>query len=898
MKQHRFIFGTIVTVAFILAGISACSIDEPQLQNGLRRVSIKATIENDGPGTKVTIADGDPGQEGEFKWNKDDALAVYVEENGVGTLRITEPCVPDTDNPAVGDFDLYMSEDATRTGVAFYPASSVGGGDGVSMENPGFDPGDPKVFLPYYINHADYIDGQREHHYSPMPMIAVNTEGDNLQFRHLGGLIRLDFAENNNYSVYSVLSFKVAVGIMVGNEFRARRITGVFDVINPNATDINNGNCYIQTDENNYKTGNDIWSWRNGYNIDIRPLFTNPQTLNIPVPTGHYDAIVIRNQKNSTTGYTEFLYTLGPDGWTCQRRHAKKLSVVVDPVNTEYYLDKPQTVELPYNGGTASLHADQLFKSYKVVPKPTSVDPDATESRPVPYHLEYSEDGTNWSTTAPDWLTANSPSSFAGSVEGEDLTLTMEAQDNSTPDSHAATLRGKAELADFDLSTINVATGETCTMTTANCYVVQAPGSYKIPLVYGNGVVNGAVNEDAFRGRAGVGGAYRPDAGDEARIGSTAYGWYMGRFKDHLDQNITSPYIATQLAGKNLTATVIWTDAKNLVTDAAISGSGNSAYLTFDVPKDYICQGNALVAVLADGVIAWSWHIWVTDENLTFLKDGCNGYKFTNVNLGWCDGRTETYAERTCQVRAVQDAPGVTAENQLVKGPVTIRQTANTVTTLGNDVLYQWGRKDPLQGGDGSSQTAFKVFYADNYAPEIAAGKVSLGTAIQNPYKFYTNGGSGYYDWCSTPYYNNWNAALNACNSDTKSVPVTKTIYDPTPVGFKMPPQAAFDGFSTDNFTTVTKDGNNGRIYNGTLFFPAAGQRDYLSGTLQNVGKNGYYWTASSLYQNYAYSLLYKLVDGVENDVSPAYTALRGRARSIRPAVEWNVTGENLIQWD
>ena len=294
MKQHRFIFGTIVTIAFILAGISACSIDESRLQEGLRRVSIKATIENGGPDTKVIIHDSLPGKPGRFQWNKDDALAVYVEENGVGTLRITEPCVPHTDNPAIGDFDLYMSEDAARTNFAFYPASSAVGGTGQIANVPPFAIDSPQVFLPFIYAHSDVIDGGREHHYSPMPMIAVNTEGDNLHFRHLGGLIRLDLAENNSYSS---LAFRVAVGNMVGDEFQARRISGPFAVINPNATDISAGNCYIQIKEDEVLTGDDIWKAENlykGYHVVIRTRYRSPQTLNIPVPTGHYDAVLIR----------------------------------------------------------------------------------------------------------------------------------------------------------------------------------------------------------------------------------------------------------------------------------------------------------------------------------------------------------------------------------------------------------------------------------------------------------------------------------------------------------------------------------------------------------------------------------------------------------------------------
>ena len=902
MKQHRLYFGTIVTAAVFLAGLSACSIDETGPQDGLRRISIKATIENDTPGTKVIIDDGNHGEEGVFHWSDDDALALYVVENGVGAYRITENygATGGKDNK----FDIYISDAATRSGFAFYPPYLVlANGNYHSYPLPDISTSKPQIFLPPSYLPYGSLDGRFRGWDSPLPMIAANKEGsDNLIFKHLGGMIRIVVDRK-------ILAFRwrVAVGDMVDGVFHAYKINGIFDVVssNPEAEtitegDILAGKCFIKVNEADTKTGNDIWAFDGNYNVVYYPAVNrtvySTDTLNIPVPTGHYTTVVVRAfGRTNQDILAEGTYSLGPDGWTCQRRHAWKLGITLDPYGTEYFLSEPEALELPYDGGTASLRADQLFKSYKNVPEQGSA-PAAT--RPVPYHLEYSEDGTNWSTTAPDWLTANSPSSFAGSVGGEDLTLTMEAQDNSAADEHhdnlvQAGIQG-SQTNPFDLSTVNVATGTTCATTTANCYVVQAPGYYKFPLVYGNGVVNGTVNEDAFRGRAGVGGAYRPDAGDEAwaPASTTAEGWYMGRFKDHLDQYITSPYIATQHAGKTLTAAIIWTDAKNLVTNAAIVGSGNSAYLKFEVPEDHICQGNALVAVLAGGKIAWSWHIWVTDENLTVLKEGSNGYKFTNVNLGWCDGKTETYAERTCQVRAVQDAPGVTAENQLVTGPVTIRQTANTVTTLGNSPYYQWGRKDPLQAAAGSGNTLKTYYVHDNYTLDNnAAGKVSVGTAIQNPHKLYTDGGSGYNDWCSTSYYNNWNSALNVLNSETKPVPVTKTVYDPTPVGFKMPPMTAFDGFDS-NFTWGTNNGNNGRTYNGTLFFPALGVQNH--GGLA-FGSQGRYFSASPIYQSFAF-ILYFSSSGIDTD----YETQRVRGCSIRPVKDNDiiVTGENLGGWD
>ncbi len=898
MKQYRFIFGTIVIAAVILAGLSACSIDESRLHEGLRRVSIKATIEN-GPGTKVIIDDGDHGEEGLFHWNDDDALALYVVENGVGAYRVTENYGVSKHKNADGTydnrFDIYMSPDATRTGFAFYPPQLVVKNDDyqgtpIPLVNP------LQVFLPVsYLPYAS-PDGQIMKKYSPLPMIADNSRVDgNLNFRHLGGMIRIVFDS-------SILAqrFRVAVGDIADGEFRAYKISGIFDVINPDAESIDAGNCYIKTDETEPVTGDRIWSWQSPYSINLYPshntAYFATDTLNIPVPTGHYTAVMIRVE-NDNVVTREGIYSLGPDGWTCQRRHAWKLGVTLNPIGTEYYLDTPQDVELTYTGGTASLRADQLFKSYKTFPAQGSTP--ATD-KPVPYHLEYSEDGTNWSTTAPDWLAANSPSSFAGSVEGEDLTLTMEAQVNTAVDSHHNILKERTPKADFDLATLNVATGETVNRTTANCYVVQAPGTYKFPLVYGNGVKNGAVNESAY---------YQADPPVAAAHP------FLTRFKDHLDNDIMSPYIATQLSGKTLSAVLIWQDVQGLVTvNSTISGSGENAYVTFTVPEENITQGNALVAVLvdddADGTpetIAWSWHIWVTDEDLTNLTD-VNNFKVPQVNLGWCDARVlELYEGRSCQVRAVQTETGGKTSD-----PITVTQTEYApVGTGGNCTYYQWGRKDPLQAADGTASNTAKTYYdasgnaytstsTSDYRPQHGVlGKFSIGTSIREPQKdyFHDNGNGDYGDnWCSTDYLNLWNSTLNSFDQTVcLSAAVTKTIYDPSPVGFKVPPQSLFTGFTdTDIFPWAVINGDNGRIYNNSVFFPVAGYR-YINNQLNKVTLRGRYWTAAPQSPMFAATLNIE-----ENKVMTPNPSYANRGYAVRPVAENDiiVTGENLIQWD
>ena len=562
----------------------------------------------------------------------------------------------------------------------------------------------------------------------------------------------------------------------------------------------------------------------------------------LPVPIDRGMSITVESDDMDGSNRKRTLELKTPSGEWVTFERCKKYNITLGvPGEWEYVIDDPADITLTYEGGTENLNG--AFNSYRR-------RLDGSQKEIVAYKLQYSTDnGVTWTDGLPTWLTSGSTSNYTGSYESDDvLSLTMAAQENTAVDTHGKILKDKGTAAGtIDLSTINVATGSTVATTTANCYVVQQAGTYKFPLVYGNGIVNGAVNEDAFRGRAGAGGSYRPDAGTEvtysAGVSQPQTGWFLGRFKDHRDQYITSPYIATQLGTSSLTATLVWTDEPGLVTNVAVNGD----YLTFNVPIETITQGNALVAVLApDGKIAWSWHIWVTDLDLTASVEAPSGYAFPHYNLGWCDYREyEKYLERSCLVRAVQTVPGGKSSDS-----ATVLQEDYLVFVRGNCPFYEWGRKDPLQAsnGKGDGNANNKTYYATSgYAPQNGvAGKKTLGQAIQTPYIHYTDGGATKIqitDWCSVTYFNSWNSSINGAGANQLSTEVTKTIYDPSPVGFTVPPQAAFVGFNAGNLIW-NEDGDKGRIYNETLFFPAAGDRGRSNGVLSSVGVNGYFWSA------------------------------------------------------
>lgn len=437
---------------------------------------------------------------------------------------------------------------------------------------------------------------------------------------------------------------------------------------------------------------------------------------------------------------------------------------------------------------------------------------------------------------------------------------------------------------EYDLST-HLADGTKTAMTTANCYVISAPGYYKLPLVFGNAMVKGRPNESSYR-----------------YTSSKPYDQYvMYRFQNHMGNPINSPYICgVKHARTNLFefkptgAKLIWADGESLVKNLRIIGSGKKSYLAFEVTKDDIKHGNAVVAALGKLItpsglreerVLWSWHLWFTESDVLkpievsdhdYMKHG-----FTTEDLGWkyTQWRGTSYKERSIKVKVMQKVGNQPKQTAII----TISQTGGTTASEGYSTHYQWGRKEAFPGTESLSSQSMSIATGGN--------GVFQSAALQHPATFYV-GISANPDWSYCHYKNLWSAA----NEDHgySAAPVVKTIYDPSPVGFHVPSSSAFTGFTTSGKEEsapagIKVDGewNNGWSFVGIsrfspAYFPAAGHRGSHDNKLYKNKVAGYYWTAipSSLYQ--AISLYLD-----QNKVNPVHSAFhRANAFSIRPETD------------
>lgn len=362
---------------------------------------------------------------------------------------------------------------------------------------------------------------------------------------------------------------------------------------------------------------------------------------------------------------------------------------------------------------------------------------------------------------------------------------------HTTYDSDEQTLRGNPSRGSaeeyYDLSTHDL-NGDVISETTANCYVVNAAGYYKLPLVYGNARKNGTDNSEAYA--------------DEA-------------FVDYNDNRIRSPYIS----GAD-DATLVWSDGFFMFKDIKLSDDKN--YLTFRIDPDYLQQANAVLAVRdADDNIMWSWHIWVTERDvysthtITDYFNQNNTFELMSCNLGWVDGKMVYYNQRDLAYQFTQAGSGKTA-------PMTVLQEGETFDYKDvGSTYYQWGRKDPLVAMRNWENVGFNDYRLhetgrSDYVYKYEEKNVTIGESIQHPNVYYVRGTtSGAANWCSSNIPSLWDTGGRETSEPENVISSTKTIYDPSPRGFKVPIPRAFAVFVNGSHG----DGGQGGVgaFNGVL---------------------------------------------------------------------------------
>ena len=377
-----------------------------------------------------------------------------------------------------------------------------------------------------------------------------------------------------------------------------------------------------------------------------------------------------------------------------------------------------------------------------------------------------------------------------------------------------------------DLSMFDIY-GNPIAQSTANCYVVKEAGVYKFPLVFGNAIKNGQVNAAAYTNN---GGSYSQD------------------FVDSKHVKISSPYISSNDLSSVYLASA---DTDGVFTDISFADGVDCRYVQFSVDHIPETGANGIISIHEfKAEIVWNWHIWVWPYDLTPVE--------------------------------ITNATGV-KYNIMPVNLATKLDTADSInkTTGWKNWFYQWGRPTPLLCPSAYNATENHAGYGFlSYAAESKA--YSYSTGLQNPTTFFYNGSSPYNWFGSKSYYNLWDAACTTTgNSDNN---VVKTVYDPCPVGWKVPNGNTFTGFSKTNVVGSFSNGWKFKRYSGDttgVFFPASGSRGRSNGSLYNVGSSGYVWLSSAYSQDNAYYLSFR-----SSSVYPQDDSYRAYGFSVRPVQE------------
>lgn len=216
-------------------------------------------------------------------------------------------------------------------------------------------------------------------------------------------------------------------------------------------------------------------------------------------------------------------------------------------------------------------------------------------------------------------------------------------------------------------------------------------------------------------------------------------------------------------------------------------------------------EGSEIIALLKDGVVQWSWHIWVTEI------------------------REQTYGDIT----------------MLDRNLGALACDAATADAIG--LMYQWGRKDPFIGTDVMDKTipvsmtesvGFGLGPADRVwtAPYVYnADVVPSGWALEqircnetqamrNPMTFYGNWNSG-----------NWAGDNSEISDYWGGVSLAGTVNNPCPAGYRVPVHSEMvkyiNGLINDGsseYADYAATWGRRVVYNGeTWNFPATGWREW-----------------------------------------------------------------------
>ena len=274
-------------------------------------------------------------------------------------------------------------------------------------------------------------------------------------------------------------------------------------------------------------------------------------------------------------------------------------------------------------------------------------------------------------------------------------------------------------------------------------------------------------------------------------------------------------------------------------------------------------QGNAVISVHdAEGEILWSWHIWVSDEPVKTSRG--NGLEWMDRNLGALNNDPEDIANRGMLYQWGRKDPFLPSPAAYREVPFhTYDEEGNLLETEEEYYAIQAQIEQArvalninnTQTGEGSKEWEYV-----SVVPVALQAPGNIEHSVQNPTTVLgcrTDIPIGEYvfDWYLQQDLVGKNGSLQQSQSDlwgyAQAGTAYKTIFDPCPPGYAVPPRGAFDEIPEGYACTYVGREWERNAYGWTWkggngdYFPSAGNLD-VSGLIGETSEKMLYWTAET----------------------------------------------------
>lgn len=275
-------------------------------------------------------------------------------------------------------------------------------------------------------------------------------------------------------------------------------------------------------------------------------------------------------------------------------------------------------------------------------------------------------------------------------------------------------------------------------------------------------------------------------------------------------------------------------------------------------------EGNALVAVYdGGGKLLWSWHLWVSDAEMSLSE--ANGLQWMDRNLGALTTDMGNISNRGMLYQWGRKEPFLPSPAEYVVMPThsyddnyDLTETEEEYAAIqeaieANRIMVNVNNP---QTGDGE----YEWEYVGYPAPVALNAPGNIEYALEHPTTFLACRtdipiGEYLFDWYMQQDLMNTSGVMMQSDSqlwgDAEQGTEYKTLFDPCPPGYCVPPRGAFGEIPSEYACSYVSDEWTKEEYgwswsggNGD-FFPATGNFD-VSGLVGETSEKMLYWTAES----------------------------------------------------